>query len=167
MEPCDKSVSNASAKMPNGIFIVLILSPCILNFAYFVQTQSDPGPQLFLTPLIKSGEIEKARIESKVGPLPLSSGLPERESYSGYITVNEEYGSNMFFWFFPAIVSYYFFVKFISKLLYLIHNIPYIGMNRAHACIRRTHVQGAYFSGARLRQWIRRRVLWSDTFWIV
>lgn len=29
-------------------------------------------------------------------------GVGEFPSYSGFFTVNETYGSNMFFWFFPA-----------------------------------------------------------------
>jgi len=29
-------------------------------------------------------------------------GVGELPSYSGFFTVNETYGSNMFFWFFPA-----------------------------------------------------------------
>ena len=28
-----------------------------------------------------------------------------RKSYAGFFTVNEAYGSNMYFWFFPSIVS--------------------------------------------------------------
>lgn len=33
----------------------------------------------------------------------LPSPLADRESYAGYVTVNESCGSNMFYWFFPAI----------------------------------------------------------------
>ena len=36
---------------------------------------------------------------SLVTELPILSDL---KSYSGFITVNEDYNSNMFFWFFPA-----------------------------------------------------------------
>ncbi|KAK7102093.1 hypothetical protein V1264_020372 [Littorina saxatilis] len=52
---------------------------------------------LFLSPLIDAGRIEEAQNKSRV------RGLCEDdvESYSGYITVNREYQSNMFFWFFP------------------------------------------------------------------
>ncbi|KAL3831848.1 hypothetical protein ACJMK2_023547 [Sinanodonta woodiana] len=58
----------------------------------------DPGQPLFLTPYIESGQIEKARQLSRVGPL----GEVNLESYSGFFTVNKTYNSNMFFWFFPA-----------------------------------------------------------------
>ncbi|XP_037073484.1 LOW QUALITY PROTEIN: probable serine carboxypeptidase CPVL [Pollicipes pollicipes] len=53
---------------------------------------------LFLTPYIQAGELEKGRNLSKVRGL---AGT-DVESYAGYLTVNEEYNSNMFFWFFPA-----------------------------------------------------------------
>lgn len=57
------------------------------------------GEPLFLTPLIESGEIEKARELSKVKPLIDSVNV---QSFSGYFTVNKTYNSNLFFWFFPA-----------------------------------------------------------------
>ena len=56
----------------------------------------DAGEPLFLTPLLKNGSIEKAVELSRV------QGVGSMPSYSGYLTVNENYGSNMFFWFFPA-----------------------------------------------------------------
>ncbi|XP_037072651.1 venom serine carboxypeptidase-like isoform X2 [Pollicipes pollicipes] len=55
------------------------------------------GP-LFLTPLIESGELEKARNLSKVVGI---SGYAY-ESHSGYLTVNKEHNSNLFFWFIEA-----------------------------------------------------------------
>ncbi|XP_041041021.1 probable serine carboxypeptidase CPVL isoform X2 [Carcharodon carcharias] len=58
----------------------------------------DPGKPLFLTPYLESGEIEKARELSLVGPLE----GPAVKSYSGFLTVNKSYNSNLFFWFFPA-----------------------------------------------------------------
>jgi len=56
------------------------------------------GDALFLTPYIKAGQLEKARSLSKVEGLTGS----DVESYTGYLTVNDKYNSNMFFWFFPA-----------------------------------------------------------------
>jgi len=53
---------------------------------------------LLLTPLIRAGRIDEARAECNVTPLMQGAG----ESYSGYLTVDEAHGSNMFFWFFPA-----------------------------------------------------------------
>lgn len=56
----------------------------------------DAGEPLFLTPYLKNGSIEAAIAASRV------SGVGSVPSYSGYLTVNEEHQSNMFFWFFPA-----------------------------------------------------------------
>lgn len=52
---------------------------------------------LYLTPLIQAGRIDEAREACKVKP-----PKADIESYSGYLTVDETHGSNMFFWFFPA-----------------------------------------------------------------
>ncbi|GFQ91983.1 probable serine carboxypeptidase CPVL, partial [Trichonephila clavata] len=61
---------------------------------------SDLSEPLILTPYIENGQIEEARSLSKVGRLPrVPRDIP---SYSGFITVNKTYDSNMFFWFFPA-----------------------------------------------------------------
>ncbi|CAN8029710.1 unnamed protein product, partial [Ixodes persulcatus] len=51
------------------------------------------GP-LFITKVVKENGTEVARTLSKV---TLPSGFPEFEAYSGYISVNDAYGSNMFF----------------------------------------------------------------------
>lgn len=57
---------------------------------------------LFLTPYIQQGKIQEGRILSQVKGLPgAAAGV---ESYSGFLTVNSKYNSNMFFWFFPALV---------------------------------------------------------------
>ncbi|XP_020848922.1 putative serine carboxypeptidase CPVL isoform X1 [Phascolarctos cinereus] len=61
-------------------------------------SHGDPGQPLFLTPYIKSGKIQEGKQLSLVGPFPGTNV----KSYSGYLTVNETYNSNLFFWFFPA-----------------------------------------------------------------
>ncbi|XP_066539916.1 probable serine carboxypeptidase CPVL [Hoplias malabaricus] len=61
----------------------------------------DPGQPLFLTPYLEQGKVEEAKKLSLVGPLPGANV----KSYSGYLTVNKSYNSNLFFWFFPAQVS--------------------------------------------------------------
>ncbi|MGH0123188.1 UNVERIFIED_CONTAM: hypothetical protein FKN15_013692 [Acipenser sinensis] len=58
----------------------------------------DPGKPLFLTPFLEAGKINEARELSLVGPLPGANV----KSYSGYLTVNKNYNSNLFFWFFPS-----------------------------------------------------------------
>lgn len=59
----------------------------------------DVGEPLILTPLINSGQIKEAQRLSKVQNL-----TDEVASFSGYFTVNPKYNSNMFFWYFPAVV---------------------------------------------------------------
>ncbi|XP_061677323.1 probable serine carboxypeptidase CPVL [Syngnathoides biaculeatus] len=60
---------------------------------------ADPGAPLFLTPYLEKGAIDEARKLSLVGNLPGQNV----KSYAGYLTVNKEYNSNLFFWFFPAL----------------------------------------------------------------
>lgn len=57
------------------------------------------GEPLYLTPLIKKGQLNKAKTMSRVGSLGSVKNVP---SYSGFLTVNASFGSNLFFWFFPA-----------------------------------------------------------------
>lgn len=57
----------------------------------------DMGEPLFLTPFIDAGKIKEARSLSHV-----SLGHRHGHSFSGFLTVNKEYNSNLFFWFFPA-----------------------------------------------------------------
>lgn len=59
----------------------------------------DVGEPLFLTPLIESGQLDRARQLSRVGSL---GDVPDFPGYSGFLTVNKEYDNNLFFWFFPA-----------------------------------------------------------------
>ncbi|KAM9806387.1 probable serine carboxypeptidase CPVL [Syngnathus typhle] len=60
----------------------------------------DPGAPLFLTPYLEKGAIDEARKLSAVGELPGQNV----KSYAGYLTVNKKYNSNLFFWFFPALL---------------------------------------------------------------
>lgn len=63
-------------------------------------SQDDVGKPLFLTPFLQNDEVEMAKNYSRVRGLP---GAETLESYSGYLTVNEEFNSNLFFWFFPSV----------------------------------------------------------------
>lgn len=65
---------------------------------YPLHEGEDPGEPLFLTPLIESGKIDEAREKALVQ----HKDINDVSGYAGYITVNKEYNSNMFFWFFPA-----------------------------------------------------------------
>uniref|UniRef100_U5EN01 Carboxypeptidase n=1 Tax=Corethrella appendiculata TaxID=1370023 RepID=U5EN01_9DIPT len=59
----------------------------------------DVGEALFLTPYIEQGKIEEGQRAAKVSHPQLSSIAP---SYTGYLTVNKTYNSNLFFWYIPA-----------------------------------------------------------------
>jgi hypothetical protein len=59
------------------------------------------GEPLFITPLLDLDQNE-GRIARKKARVPT---IEDVDSYSGYLTVNKEYNSNLFFWFFPATVS--------------------------------------------------------------
>ena len=60
------------------------------------KSSAGPGDPLFLTPYIEQGQIAQARQLSQV------HGILGITSYSGFLTVDETFNSNMFFWFFPA-----------------------------------------------------------------
>jgi len=62
----------------------------------------DPGDPLFLTPLINKGDLASARDLARVNDTEINQFA---ESYAGYLTVNETYNSNMFFWYFKAKVA--------------------------------------------------------------
>ncbi|XP_067004606.2 venom serine carboxypeptidase [Anabrus simplex] len=64
-----------------------------------VRNVAAAGNPLFLTPLIEAGKIKEARSAAKVLPLPGDEGI---KSYAGYLTVNKQFNSNLFFWFFPS-----------------------------------------------------------------
>lgn len=68
---------------------------------FVLDKNADVGEPLFLTPLIESGKIDEARKEAIVEHKEIGAV----SSYAGYFTVNKEYNSNLFFWFFPAQVS--------------------------------------------------------------
>lgn len=63
-----------------------------------VKNGVDPGKPLFLSPYIEKGDIQTGRRLSLVQELKGT----DVKSYSGYLTVNKTYDSNLFFWFFPA-----------------------------------------------------------------
>ena len=72
-----------------------------MNFSHYNKFLFKIGKALFLTPLIKAGKIKEAQHAAKVELLG-----QDVASYSGYFTVGQEScGSNLFFWFFPAMVN--------------------------------------------------------------
>ena len=82
---------------------VIALSEGFINVypklnSYKLPVGEDVGDPLFLTPLIEAGKIDLARTSATVH----HKDMMDVSSYAGYFTVNKEYNSNMFFWFFPA-----------------------------------------------------------------
>ncbi|CAH1392264.1 unnamed protein product [Nezara viridula] len=61
------------------------------------RTSGDVGEPLFLTPYIEGGKILEGQEAAKV-KLPGTNVT----SYSGYLTVNKTFNSNLFFWYFPS-----------------------------------------------------------------
>ena len=71
-------------------------------FLYLFPPEPKFGPEVgdpaYLTPYIRSGRIREARERARVKGLQ----WPEMESYAGFLTISEEYGSHLYFWFFPS-----------------------------------------------------------------
>ncbi|XP_075589325.1 putative serine carboxypeptidase CPVL [Dermatophagoides farinae] len=84
--------------LSNGFFLKNLYPPTETANRLIGTIDSKP---LFLTPYIESGQLDKGRRLSEVVGL---SGL-DLKSYSGFLTVNKTYDSNMFFWFFPALTG--------------------------------------------------------------
>ncbi|CAH1988617.1 unnamed protein product [Acanthoscelides obtectus] len=63
----------------------------------------DVGEPLILTPLLEQGRIKDARIAASVS---LSGCAKDITSYAGYFTINKQYNSNLYFWFFPSTSDY-------------------------------------------------------------
>merc|ERR1719270_2379330 len=76
------------------------LKPQVHNRMPLEKIKSQP---LYLTPYIESGNVEEGRQMAEVTKQldGLSNG-EQPESYSGFLTVDKSYDSNMFFWFVPA-----------------------------------------------------------------
>lgn len=62
----------------------------------------DPGVPLILTPLIEQNKIKEAQNAALIS----YNGFKGIKSYAGYFTVNKDFNSNMFFWFFPSQGNY-------------------------------------------------------------
>lgn len=85
------------------LFLSLIAySNCLINpyRRYRPYTDGgDPGDPLYLTDLIRKGNLEDAKRLATVNHTDMNAIAP---SYSGYLTVDKRFQSNMFFWYFPA-----------------------------------------------------------------
>ncbi|XP_043246485.1 venom serine carboxypeptidase-like [Amphibalanus amphitrite] len=72
----------------------------LLVLVFGSAVSAEPGEPLFLTPLIEAGELQQAREQSRVLGLPGAGA--DVTSHSGFITVDKERNSNLFFWFFEC-----------------------------------------------------------------
>lgn len=68
-------------------------------FSYY-DDGTDPGEPLFLTPLINNSSLSNQYVQG-LARVTCPQFL-DVESYSGYLTVDKVYNSNLFFWYFPA-----------------------------------------------------------------
>uniref|UniRef100_A0A0A9XDE9 Carboxypeptidase n=2 Tax=Lygus hesperus TaxID=30085 RepID=A0A0A9XDE9_LYGHE len=80
------------------ILIVCVLVASVVDSIPILQ-DGDTGRPLYLTPFVEDGRVMEARDASRV---PSMIEGDDVESYAGYITINKQFESNMFFWFFPA-----------------------------------------------------------------
>lgn len=99
-------VSGEFSFMMKSHLVIIFVSYCVIltngfgrgkyrDFPYIAG--ENVGEPLFLTPLIEEGSIAEAQSAASVKPLKSNV-----KSYAGFFTVNKEYNSNMFFWYFPA-----------------------------------------------------------------
>ncbi|XP_057669453.1 venom serine carboxypeptidase-like [Diorhabda carinulata] len=94
--------------------IILVLVVCLsgqITHSSFInvypkipteEITDDPGVPLILTPFIEQNRIQDALLASTV----YFNGFKKTKSYSGYLTVDKTFNSNLFFWFFPALNDY-------------------------------------------------------------
>ncbi|XP_054419915.1 probable serine carboxypeptidase CPVL [Pteronotus mesoamericanus] len=89
------------------LWVLLMLCPGgsglfrYLNRNIRAPPQGDAGPPLLLTPYIEAGNVKEARRLSAMTHLQGQHSV----SYSGFLTVNKTYNSNIYFWFTPALVE--------------------------------------------------------------
>ncbi|RWS25515.1 putative serine carboxypeptidase CPVL-like protein [Leptotrombidium deliense] len=95
----EEEVAGYVKKVENFHFVICRLRSNLFPAPVAIDpNKGDYGEPLFLTPLIESGKIEEAKQKSRV-TLNLTFAP---ESYAAFITVNKEYNSNLFFWFFKS-----------------------------------------------------------------
>ncbi|XP_062128401.1 venom serine carboxypeptidase-like [Drosophila sulfurigaster albostrigata] len=68
-------------------------------FSYY-DDGIDPGEALFVTPLMRNHSLSKEDIQSMARVR--GKQFLNVKSYAGFLTVNNAYNSNLFFWYFPA-----------------------------------------------------------------
>ncbi|XP_037042480.1 venom serine carboxypeptidase-like [Bradysia coprophila] len=82
------------------IFQTLLVVHCCCDSR--TESNTIKNEPLFLTPLIKAGKISEAQDAARVQNLVVSDHSTAIVSFSGFLTVQPEYNSNLFFWFVPC-----------------------------------------------------------------
>lgn len=88
--------------LPHGVIFSIILT-VVWGFrnpyprCECYEIEGDAGKPLILTPYIEARKTKEARFASAICHKELTTGIT---SYSGYFTVNKQFHSNIFFWFF-------------------------------------------------------------------
>lgn len=82
----------------NSVCLFTNLHNIVFFFTVFSIVETLSSSALLLTPFINQNRTEEAKQASSVKP-DLFLNLT---SYSGFFTVDERYGSNTFFWYFPV-----------------------------------------------------------------
>lgn len=102
--PIDYSVVLKMGRLISVLFATILVvhyTTAISKLQYVKVTQYEnvnEDEPLILTALIEAGKIEEAQNACVVDP-SLFLGV---ESYSGYLTVDKDFNSNLFFWLFPS-----------------------------------------------------------------
>lgn len=100
----------------NKVIIASLIIILINNAKYLYDLLSKTDAdhikyhRLYLTPYLKKGKIDEARKLAAV----YHKEMFNVESYSGYLTVDEKYNSNLFFWYFPSEVIQ--FINFLTRM---------------------------------------------------
>ncbi|XP_039764469.1 venom serine carboxypeptidase-like [Pararge aegeria] len=89
----DKFLNNADG------YLKLLQRTYVTGYEGGVADDEDCGEPLILTPYIEKNKTSEARLAASVNS---SYFVPGIVSYAGYLTVNEEFNSNLFFWYFPV-----------------------------------------------------------------
>ncbi|CAH0380500.1 unnamed protein product [Bemisia tabaci] len=92
---------------PSGLLVALLIAPfwsasgSVNHYRKLCRVAalpySDVGGPLLLSPFIAEGRISEGQEAARVPPF-----AGNVVSYAGFLTVNETYNSNLFFWYFPA-----------------------------------------------------------------
>ena len=91
------SVDSSQQQQPRKLGPLQTMFPP--DLAHGLLGNESAGEPLFLTPLLRAGKLEEARAAAAVQGY---ADLETPKTFSGFLTVNQKFNSNLFFWFAPA-----------------------------------------------------------------